>query len=598
MREDKDFKFTVNLSKVGYSDKESITKCLGKKNRQTYKTESLRFKQSILTTDDMTEYISNGYAFCAVFDTNEGKKIWTQDEKPRCIIPVYKDGYMNLSIKKDEYFIGSQTVCIDIDDTNYLTIPNYIDKLTYKPTFSYTSFSDRPGNRKFRLVYVMDRLLNRDEFRLVAGALHTQAEKDTQEPIGDFCGTRASQYMNGTRKDAEIYKYYYIYSTQDFQDLFHVVEERFKQTHTQTFDKDLLHDMANRSYNEVAYKYSKTYKYYFQTDIEFKENEKYRLVENDFIYLYFRWNGGRIVKFKDGEHRRKKLLSYAKLRRLIKPTITPSELLYNIYIDLNRFFDNTDEAITLKTLTYKVNQAFSLTIDEIKQEYDSMVKYAEKNKGRKTRKFIINTKILSKFENLNGIIGEGKKEYNYNIIDKLYNPNKSVKENMEIINNAGYSFCKKTIYNYCKDRGIKVKHSDKELTELINPEQSIRKNQERLREQGVKVSKDRITRLIKELELQNKDNSKQKATLDPVLTELENYTSTTPPSNDKFNISIMLNVPSDEFNEQENMISNNAHLIDEFLIGLAKENKQEHYEDFEKFEIEVPSFSQFNLFPQ
>lgn len=574
MRATKSFKFSVSLSKVGYESKEAVSRCLGGKNLRTYKTESLRFKQTTLTTDELIEYVSNGYAFCAVFNTNNGKKIWFDTEKGRrCINPLYKDGYMNIGVKKDEYFIGSQTVCIDIDNTKYASPKSYIKKLTFKPTFSYTSFSDNPSKRKFRLVYVMDGLLGMNEFRQVATVLHKQAEQDTNEDIKDFCGTRVSQYMNGTTRKAEITKSYNIYSIQDFQDLFESDLDKKDNTHTQTFDPELLHDLAYLSFNQVCFKYSKVYKYYYQTGIDFNEHEAFRLVDNDFVSLYFKWNGGNAVKYKDGEHRRRKLSSYAKLRRLIKPTTTPSELLFNLYVDLNRFFDNTDEAITVKTLKNKVNQAFSQTIEEIRGKYETI-------KKGKIKKFVINPSHYCKGMNLNQLIGAGRKEYNYSLIDKVYNTGLSIAENIEIINNAGYSFCRQTIYNYCKDRGIKInKYDDSELLELIDPDRSIRDNQGRLRDEGIRISKDRVSRLlniIKTSSMETKQSDDVK-TLDPVLSYVEVNNLTEPKLSDEIKISEHFTLPDITISfttmekQQEPIKSEySPKKIDEFLDNLIK----------------------------
>ena len=79
------------------------------------------------------------------------------------VYPVYRKGKnkggMKLTFKSDIFFKGAQAIFVDIDNTRYRTIPEYINSLTYKPTCVYMSFSDNTEKHgvvsiRFRLVYV------------------------------------------------------------------------------------------------------------------------------------------------------------------------------------------------------------------------------------------------------------------------------------------------------------------------------------------------------------------------------------------------------------------------------------------------------------
>lgn len=506
METKRDFKFVASISKMGYATKQDVINTLGRENRKKYSTESLRFKEQTVTVDEIVDLIGNGHAFCALFDTNNGEMIWKKgdDGKRKCICPVLKDGYMSMTVKKDEYYKGSQIVSIDIDDTNYTSMTEYIEQLTYIPTFAYTSYSDSPDKRKFRLCYVMSCRLNSiEEYKEVAGTIHYQAEQDTQEPILDKCGEKASQYFNGTNLNAgaELYKSYVVYDRPDFPTIEQEQEDEDIITRVKCdFDNDTVRNMEKLTYKKFMHYYSLRYQYFYQSQIDWQDGEKYRLVGDDFICLTFRWCGDEIVKFSDGEHRRRKLKTYACLRRIIKPSITPTELLFNLYVDRERFYDNSDAVLSIDVLKTKVNAAFSLTIDEIKAKY---AKLLENNR----RKIVFNPTYLKDNaklnklgvgDNLQAIIRCAVKDYNYLNIDLYYNTELSVADNLKELAKNGISVSRRTLYNYCKDRGIKTS-KDEQIINLLDVSLSVRKNLENIKANGIKISKDKISKLLKEL---------------------------------------------------------------------------------------------------
>ena len=503
-----DFRFVASISKCGYATKQDVINTLGRENRKKYGTESLRFREQTVTVDEIVDLIGDGYAFCALFNTNNGELMWIKqdDGSKKCICPVLKDGFMSMTVKRDEFFKGSQIVSIDIDDTNYTNVEDYIAQLTYIPTFAYTSYSDSPTKRKFRLCYVLDSPLNSiEEYKEVANTIHYQAEQDTQEPISDKCGEKASQYFNGTNLNAgaELYKYYVVYDRADFPTIEQEQEDEDKYAKVKCeFDKDTVKAMETQTYQKFMHRHSLRYQYFYQSEIDWKDGEKWRAVDSSFVSLCYRWRGtGEIEKYKDGEHRRRKLKTYACLRRLIKPSTTPTELLFNLYIDRERFFDNSDAALTIEVLKTKVNAAFSMEIDEIKQRYSVVL---EKNR----RKIVFNPTYLKDNaklnklgvgENLKAIIRCAVKDYNYCEIDKYYNQKLSVMDNVKELAKNGISVSRRTLYRYCADRDIKVCYSDSEIIALLNANDSVRKNLATLKDKGVKIGKDRIAKLLKQL---------------------------------------------------------------------------------------------------
>ena len=520
METKRDFKLTTNLSKVGYSSKDDCTAAI-MNNRQYLKErgmETMRFKEQVLTIDEFVEKIINGYSFCALYEYEVGKKVYINSNvRPYYTEPIEKDGYMKRCIKRTDYWKSTQVISVDIDETNHKDIEKYLTLLTYQPTFTYTTFSDKQKNngmRRFRLVYVFDRQLNKEEFKALSTALHKKVAKDTVEAIKDSCGKRLDQYFCGTGRNAEVYKSYNIYNISDIEGYDEALAElmdRKNDVDSLSYDKQMLLDMKHKGYKKFMQKYHSKYQYFYQTQIDWNDGEKYRIVDDSFICLYYRWRGtGSVVKYKDGEGRRRKLGAYARLRRLIKPNITPSELLFNLYVDREKFFDNSDKQLSITCLKNRVRAAFEVSIEEIATELDERREYMKAQLGKKYKQkriklnpdYIKDIAALNRLgvgnESLIGLVNEARKEINYSAIDEFYNISLSVAENLKNLQDNGVKVCKMTLYNYCKDRGI-CTSKDNAIISLLDVNLSVRKNLEVVKANGIKVGDKKIQKLLKQL---------------------------------------------------------------------------------------------------
>ena len=115
------------------------------------------------------------------------------------------------------------------------------------------------------------------------------------------------------------------------------------------------------------------------------------------------------------------------------------------------------------------------------------------------KKVVVNTGLVSrKLERgrMQGLINRGIKEWNYYEIDLYYNPDLTVKENLAVLKKNGIEVCEKTLYNYCKDRGIET---GVDFKKLIDPNLSSRKNLELLKAQGYKIGINKVQKLLKEI---------------------------------------------------------------------------------------------------
>lgn len=516
MIKDINFRFRTNVSVGAYKTKEEARKSLYRAGAKEIGMGKMAFLEHTITVTDFLDLATYGYTFCALFDYDPQQQYWIEDKKGESHLynPVYKRGVnagaMNICMKADRFFKGSQVVFVDVDYTRYNDVGDYIAALTYKPTCVYMSYSDKQDkggivSRRFRLVYIFDSLLNKDEFFQVSNAIHRQIERDTGEKMDDDCGTRPSQYMNGVYGNRETYQTDIIYSIGDFP----VFPQQFEPiTPIQplqpplskpviTFDERLLYEMSTLPYE--AFMHTNSWRgYVYRTErLEWEtavSGWQYQLTDDDYLQIWFCKE-----KVTDGHHRRSKLYKNACLRRLMYPDLTPDTALFNLYVDFVRFFDNSDGVITPDTLIDKVKRAFELPIDALVDYCQEDILFWQANRP----KFIIKN---TGFDN-RGLVKQVQKSITYAYLDSVYDTSKSTTENIQEID----AFQKSTIYQYVHDRGIE-RNPDKQPSErakraerkknkenlverfkqLYAPNSSLRTNQKILAGGGVPLNKDTI----------------------------------------------------------------------------------------------------------
>ena len=469
------FIFTSCVSIDYYTSKNEATACLSRIGAKALGKKKMAFVKRQVTVSEFLDLATTGHCFCNLFqyDPKKKYKIETSNGYVTLAYPEYNKGpnkgAMKLSFKSDDFFYGAQTIFVDIDYTQYADIPTYLSLLTYKPTCVYMSFSDKllkqgRTSRRFRLVYVFDKILDKTEFLHIAQVINKQVEIDTQEPLDDDCGKRMSQYMNGVFNNPEVYYSNFIYSVFDFPVLLQysapvsMVTNVAKVSKVE-FNQFLLSDMATLNYEDFMHRYSTKYRYFYRTETE-EWNAWTLYQKTDENYLQTWWYKEKQV---DGERRRRKLFKNACLRLLICPTVDPDTLLFNLYVDTHRFFDNSDGAITLDTLKRKVKNAFRKTKEQLISYCSYEIKYWKENRPL----YIVNPEISDKSKVL-AYIG---KSIRWHEIDNNYNAFRTVQENAEEL---GVS-CS-TIYRYCKERNL-----------ATNPNKGITKNKKREKKKSGKL---------------------------------------------------------------------------------------------------------------
>lgn len=526
MKEIKDYKFPVSISREGYNSKEEVTACLTRGGAKGLGKEPMAFKEQTVTIDEFANYAITGHSFCNLFNV-ENKKYAPETTSDKVKI-VYKDengnenkkggqyliyqsgknrGFFKMSAKRNDLFKGSYTIFVDIDKESYSDdIEEYIGALTYTPTVTYTSFSDKVDkektgySRRFRMVYVFDSMLNRDEFYHISDCIISDLQDMTNEELYDDCGSDPVQYFNGANpSNHECYKSYLVYSVTDFSELTWAEQLRseddedddicVKCDEAVEFNGDFIEDLKNRKDLDKILHYwyhQGGYRYFTKPEINF-DGKDYARVEDYMELLYMP------KKIEDGNKRRKKLLIRAILRRLIKPEVTPDELLYNMIIDVQRFFDNTDGVLDLDCLMVRVQRAYCADLDEFKE------KFVNGNTCRMS-KFVVNPDI----EDKKSVISRARTEITDSTIAENYDVTKSVKENVEILKDKGFEISESRVYRWTKKNNIATIKNDGRIKSLdfidkVDLNLSIRGNLKALKELGYEVTEHQVRKAINQL---------------------------------------------------------------------------------------------------
>ena len=557
------YQFLISISKSSYKNKaETIASIAQKEDGRKLRElcgmkEKVSFQQVKTTPSGLLERILGGYTFCHLFSGFPANS-------EQCTY-VRQDGFFTLSGKSDKFFQGSYIIGIDIDSTSYVSPRDYTERLSVKPTFWYTSLSNmqtdlETGESKgcrFRLIYVFDELISdKYFFRYCSWCLHKRIEEDVEEKIKDKCGIECSQYFNGTNRNDSTLSVDYeltnnIYSLPDIntseEGYLHFlqegcyyktlndskekdIEERIRllfshsniiqQQHTQlisTWDESkqqlgivcrintaLFNDAQRLPYDEFYNYYKHQYQYVYRVERnEWKTLGEIKYQWCDDSYLELPWIPNVIT---DGHHRRNTLFHRAWLRRLIKPDITPDEMFFNLLVDCQRFFDNSDGALNVDLLSNKVYDSFKFDISSLIEKYSNVYKSTKESSQKK--KVIIHRDSRGKIS-ANGLV----KELQWQILDTVYNKDMTVEENLHILNDSDIDISQSTLYRYLFDRGIvPLKTSDKKFQlykSLHKGGMSIREEIKYLKDNGLSLSTKTVAQYRKKLEVVSKELHEQ-----------------------------------------------------------------------------------------
>lgn len=455
---------TVNLSREAYKSKEEIESSHTLYKAKLTNHNVLTFDKVSISIEEFWERVTHGYAYvCALFDnqTEHGLKLYQ---------------------KRKEHFQSSQIVSVDIDETKYSLIEDFVDVLEMKPTFYYSTYSDSPLQRKFRMVYVFDEMMDADTYTKVSECVHYKVSLDSGEVIKDDCGTRLTQYMNGTYGngiDTELFAEN-IYSPSSF--LVYVAEycqtvsvlsghpnnniggEEAIRTECplNENEKIILTDFLTKPRCDFVNKYREECQLFLATDMQpiYECLIEQPAVNTPDGYLewrprFYRDEEGKchLNKYKDGEGRRRKLFCLGIILRSIKPSITFVDLLFNMSRHFFRYFENDEETceniITDKEIAQIVIDAYTtdLSSDWVKRYVSKL----RQPKMKANKEYCVVNDVTAR-----AALNIAKGQETERIIRAAYAPDLTYAEIRQRIVEGGNNVSQKTLQRYIKKMGLPI----------------------------------------------------------------------------------------------------------------------------------------------
>ena len=345
-----EYEFTLFVSQKNYCSKPSKDEM-----------HKMRFVPQQLTIESALECATQGKAFCYTFQSDKA------------------DGSLSVKDKKKENFISTSAIIYDFDDMK-VSMADYINSIQYKPSFAYPTYSDgKNGLSRFRLAYVLDEeILGESDFNAVFHAIANanQFVPETKEQGGWDVRSVAQMYF-GTTQDVSTYISNTVYSIDDFEP--YMVPVTVNGTSTKVSPSNNLNrnrDIVDKEflYNLYHSKYEDFFKSYFdsyypnysqslETTLTLSENEMWYEYPDDYVAVFRKREGKKVLKWNKGEDRKKKLYITAQMMLHNCPELTIENLIYNLYIERKHYYNNADNKINNQVLVDTAVNAYNRRIN-------------------------------------------------------------------------------------------------------------------------------------------------------------------------------------------------------------------------------------------
>lgn len=515
------FKLKINVSNEAYNSKEQATAALSARKAKEYNLHNTKYnlhkmawREQTVTVTQLSKLIQEGHTFCGLFNL-PNEKVWIiTGGRSAYAYPTYQrganKGCMKIAFKRNAFYRGAQAIFVDIDKTAYTSQTKFIDRLTFKPTIAYYTYSDmqEDNGRRFRLVYVLDRVYDQIDIRSMAMFITSQIEKDTEEVMEDKCGNKPAQYFNGAYHTSLYMRAHNIYSITDFeQKSIHTIkddivsllpdedelsinddlddeEEDGKDNLDITVnnsknkaqeapkssisdplavvDEQMVRDLKNMIYNHFMYQYGndvQNYRIYFRTQYEWAEGQKYRVLRPEDPYLKLHYHHDRI----EDEHKRRSTIYRRMCERIImKPDVNINEIIYNAVYDM-RYIIETDPAKEKgKDIPFEnMNDIADFIVRNAKRAFREK-KYHQKNfkkaidyYAQHRPRIVLNDTIH--FLNWRKELADARTIETDNMIAEVYDISKSVKDNWLAMKESGITIGMNRIYQWVRRYEIDTK---------------------------------------------------------------------------------------------------------------------------------------------
>lgn len=446
-------KISISVSNLNFSTKQETEKCYSK----------LVFTPSIVDLEEITSYINDGYALSHLFYNSSNSTFTTRQ-------------------KKNDNFISSQLIAIDLDNCEYSTLSSLLNDIELVPSIAYTTLSHKTvdaegkdkGNR-YRLLYAFNEKITsvaeyRHMYNCVVSYLKQQIptlEDDTKmvNPAQMFFGSSCST----DNVNKEVYNNNVVYNKSEFTK-FRTTSKSDKKISTfKKVDDDVELVIINKNFMEdfndknignlkLVERYKSDYKWFESTPLPVvAETERYITLPSDYLKIkrYFKTENGRrtVLKLSNGKHRRNTLYINALLRRLMIPGITLDHLLYCLMTELTEYcINNFNDFINRKEIYLICVNALETDLE------DEKVKEIAEGYRIKQKWVINEAYVQANHTTKEYVRNQVRKELNDIEIAKYFDVNLSIKANLEVMKNNGVNVSTRKLYNYRNElQGIEPK---------------------------------------------------------------------------------------------------------------------------------------------
>lgn len=479
----------INISTKSYAQKP-----------KSIEISKMTFNKKELKVNELCSYISNGYAFTNIFNN---------------------DGRLTIREKKIENFKEAWVISYDVDH-NDVSMNDFVETLTIKPTICYTTPSNGIEGYCFRILYVLDEAITtNDEYKDIYEGFAKYLD------IFDIIDAKAkdcSRYFNGS-KDC------YIVCNQEntirLNDVRTIVKDinqcENESTNNKTeviegeavlvddsfshqpIDRDFINDFNSLSYRDFYEKCYLSGKYVSQEHTLVEDDGTKPIIElgDNFIeiirkFKLVEFRGKKIpvrYKFKDGEGRRDKLWNNGMLRRKINPSLRFEDILYNLVSEVILYYDNSDGQLNRTTIFSIAKSVMRFNVDR----YNPRIK--------KRRSYIAS----SAYCQIHGIskrkavaMYQAKKRSKAPLIEYYYREGLKPKDVEALIKESGEEINIRTIQNWYDKNGI---YDDKyeKIFQLIDTTKSKAENGKFIRSKGFSIDDKKLLSMMKEKKAMKKD---------------------------------------------------------------------------------------------
>lgn len=448
----RDFRFSVSTTKYD-------------RNKDENKTGWLKWEEKTGTIEDIQRYIMNNYAICHCY--HHTTPTFTNEQKTE----------LN--------FQCTNMIMLDLDAVKYNAVDFWklMQETEITPNLVYTTKNNgllkKPDDKypnRYRAVYVLDNAIdNAALYKKLVSSIKSEIAMycDDNSVFNDNTDINCSHFFAGN-DEAMCFVQHNAFTLQFFiqrydlelSSLSYIIKERRgkvikydkldSNSEMKFSDEAFAKQWQCKSDIRLLYDFN-MYSTYTTTQIDWNEGELFRYVEDKYVYnLERRWRKiadplrhaeyHTIVRYRYGEHRKKKIWSALLIRRLIDPTMTLEQLCYAAVYELYNFIDNTDDEhfITRKHLKHIAEEILNLDLDIYKDRYRWRTKSGNNktyitNKMERIKQGLTNEEVMVMANRKFGIYERNsktkadRKQIEYEQLSKKYDPNKSVRENAALL---------------------------------------------------------------------------------------------------------------------------------------------------------------------